>query len=473
MNKRLNKKNIFLILGILMLAVIGYLLPVPAALEQAAVQAGSTGKTALRVLGVTVLAVCWWSGAVFPDWLTAIAMLTLWTLLGGFPFSTVFGSFAGTSTWIIFGAFCLATAISKTGLFKRLSWFLLQVFPPTFQGQTLAMIVIGLICSPLIPSATAKALLGVSIAMGLADTMEYAADSKGRYGMFFAAWAGFGLSAPIFVSGSVYGYTLMGVLPEDCGIDWGRWALAMIPWTIVVFVSLYVIIRFFFKPVDTVALSKEYAREQYRKLGKLEGKELQTAIVLCATVVLWTLESRIGVNASVSGMIAAFFCFALGILEPKEIYTAPNWNLVVFVGGVLSLGSIFSKVGIDLWVQEVLNPLFGRVSSTILVCVLIAVITILIRFLLAAHSAAIIVMMAIFAPVAATIGLSPFVIGMIIYTSGMCWFVPYQNVVFTTSISCTEGKVKYNKTLLFCVIYEIISMAACLISLPYWKMLGV
>ena len=72
-----------------------------------------------------------------------------------------------------------------------------------------------------------------------------------------------------------------------------------------------------------------------------------------------------------------------------------------------------------------------------------------------------------------TIGLSPFVIGMIIYTSGMCWFVPYQNVVFTTSITCTEGKVKYNKTLLFCVIYEIISMAACLISLPYWKMLGV
>lgn len=468
-----NRKWFFCGMGLVLLILVGYLLPVPASLEAAAVAAGSDGRMAMKTLAITALAVSWWVGDVYPDWLTTVAMMLLWILIGKMSFSAAFASFTSTSVWIIVGSFCLATAINKTGFFRRVSWFLLQIFPPTFHGQVLSMLLVGAVCSPLVPSATAKVLLGVTIAGGVSSAMNYGPESKGRYGLFFAAWAGYGLSAPAFVSASIYGYTLMGTLPENSGITWGVWCISMLPWLVLMLLGIFCAISLMYKPEQDIAISKEYVKGQLKSMGKLQGKELLSAGILFVTVVLWVLEAQVGIDASVTAMIAAFFCFAFGILEYKEISTAPNWNLAIFLGGVLSLGSVFARVGIDIWLQGILKPVFEQIANPVIICVIIAVVTVLVRFMLAAQSAAIIVMMAILSPVASTLGLSPFVIGIIVYTAGMCWFVPYQNVAYMTGFSCTEGKLTYGKTVKFCGVYEIISLIACLLSLPYWKMIGI
>jgi len=160
-----------------------------------------------------------------------------------------------------------------------------------------------------------------------------------------------------------------------------------------------------------------------------------------------------------------------GFTKPQNFLNILNNNASLIV---LSCGMSIVMItgGIDISV--------GAVTS--LVCMVSAVnleqqggsilTVILIRFILVSKSATIIIMLTILGPSAASIGLSPFIVGILVYTAELCWFVPYQNVVYATSMGCTEGKLSHKNTIKACVAYELLSLAVCLISIPYWVMLG-
>ena len=458
--------------GVIVCLLFSFVLQVPASIEAAAASVGSTGTIAMRILGVTLLAVFWWIGNVGTDWMVTLVMLMLWVVMAEIPFSKAFAAYADSSTWIIVGAFCLAEAVSKTGLFTRISWFLLRIFPPTFNGQVLAMLLVGAICTPLIPSMTAKAILGVTVASGVATAMGYPNHSHGRYALFMAAWFGFGVTAPAFVNGSIFGYTLLGALPEGVTCTYVEWFLAMIPWLTIILIGGFVIIKLLYRPEQSGALTKEYAAEHYKRLGKLQGKELQSALILAGAVILWVLESVLGIPAAVTALGAGLLCFALGILDVKEIATAPKWSIVIFLGGVLALGSVFSGAGIDIWLQTWIAPLFEKINNTYLAALVIMVMVVVLRLILASFSATIIIMMAVLTPVASTIGLSPFIIGILVYTVENSWFVRYQNTTYTTCFECVKDTIEYRGTVKASFAYIVLCIIACLVSIPYWSALN-
>lgn len=467
------KKLIFLIAGVIALLGISQLTP-PGALADAAIAAGSDGRTAMRILSITVFAICWWAGEVFTDWQTAIAMVLLWILIGGVKFQEAFSAFSGTSLWLIVGAFCLAAGITKTGFFSRISWFLIRMFSPTFRGQVLALLIVGTICVPLVPSATAKAVLGGMIAKNLADAMGYEQNSKGRVGLFIASFIGFSATTPAFMSGSAFTYTLLGVLPENVkgNMTWGSWFLAGLPWLLLVVIGMYVCILRAFSPNEKSGLTKEYVEEEYRKLGSMNGKEKISAALLVLAFTLWILESVVGINAAVTAMLVTFLCFALKILEPKEIATAVPWGLVIFLGGVLNLGNILSRVGIDRWLQGMLTPVFLGMKNKVLMIVAIIALVLLLRLFIVSQAAVVILVMAILAPATSAMGIHPFIIGFCTLAAEQCWFMAYQNVVFVPALSCMQNTVEYRKTVLPCVLFQIVSLLACLLCIPYWGILG-
>ena len=219
-------------------------------------------------------------------------------------------------------------------------------------------------------------------------------------------------------------------------------------------------------------MTKEYAAEHYRSLGKLQGKELQSALILAGAVLLWVLESVLGIPAAVTALAAGLLCFALGILDKKEIATAPKWSIVIFLGGVLALGSVFSGAGIDIWLQSLIAPLFEKIDNTFLAALVIMMMVVVLRLILASFSATIIIMMAVLTPVASTIGLSPFIIGIMVYTVENSWFVRYQNTTYATCFECVKDTLEYKGTVKACLGYIAICIIACLISIPYWAALN-
>lgn len=467
------KKQICAIAGIAVCAAF-CIVSAPEALCRAAEAAGSTGAAAMRVLGVTCLAVIWWGGRVMQDWLVALVMLLLWVMLGRFSFSAAFAAYASPSVWLIVGAFCLSAAISRTGLFQRISLCLIRLFSPSFRGQVLALLLAGTACAPLLPSATAKAVLGASIANSIADTMGYAPNSRGRCGLFMAAFIGFAGTSPAFMSAGVSAYILLGSLPEEsrAGISWTTWVLYTFLWLAIVLVGTFFMIQALFAPENGGSPKAEHVQREYAKPGKMQKPERISAWLLAAAFLLWILESKVSISASVTALGVAVLCFASGILKSEDLATAVPWGLVIFLGGVLNIGPVFAKTGIDLWLQTVLSAVFSRMGDPLMFIVAVALLVTVLRLVLVSQTATITIMMAVLAPVAASFGMDPFVVGFVVLAMQGSWFLSYQNSVFTAALPCMHGTVSHQQAILPCAIFELLSLAGCLCSIPLWRFWG-
>lgn len=464
-----------ILLGALICGVF-YFLPVPETLARCAAEAGSDGLTAMRVLGGILLAIVWWIGGVFPHWITTITMLLLWVVLGRVPFTMAFSSYASATVWLVIGAFCLAATVTKTGLFHRITLGMIRVFSPNFAGQTLALLVVGTLCAPLIPSDAAKAVLGATLAQKMADAMLYPARSRERCGLFMAAFIGFCISSPAFMSGSVFTYSMYGALSpaSQASISWLSWLAAMLPWLLIILTASYLLIILTASPPKgSVRITREYAREEYAKLGPMRGEEKKALLLLAGAVLLWVLQDVVHIDAAVTAMAAALLCFAWRLLGEKEVSTAVPWALVLHIGGVINLGTILPAVGLDRWIQELVLPLFRNMSTPVEAIIATFVLVLAVRAVMVSQNAVVVMMVALLSPVMAATGVSEWGIGLVILATGTCWLLPFQNTVFISAMACMEETLTHRQTMKYAVFYELCSLLAFLVSIPYWRWLGI
>lgn len=470
-----SNRIISVLLGALICGVF-YFLPVPETLARCAAEAGSDGLTAMHVLGGILLAIVWWIGGVFPHWITTITMLLLWVVLGRMPFTMAFSSYASATVWLVIGAFCLAATVTKTGLFHRITLGMIRVFSPNFAGQTLALLVVGTLCAPLIPSDAAKAVLGATLAQEMADAMLYPARSGERCGLFMAAFIGFCISSPAFMSGSVFTYSMYGALSpaSQASISWLSWLAAMLPWLLIILTASYLLIILTASPPKgSVRITREYAREEYAKLGPMRGEEKKALLLLVGAVLLWVLQDVVHIDAAVTAMAAALLCFAWRLLGEKEISTAVPWALVLHIGGVINLGTILPAVGLDRWIRELVLPLFRNMSTPVEAIVATFVLVLAIRVVMVSQNAVVVMMVALLSPVMAAAGVSEWGIGLVILATGTCWLLPFQNTVFISAMACMEETLTHRQTMKYAVFYELCSLLAFLVSIPYWRWLGI
>ena len=179
----------------------------------------------MKVLGLFLLAIFWWMGSVFPDYVTAFWMMALMIATKATALGTVFSAFSGSVIWIVIPVLAVGAALSKTGLLKRIVLFILSKFKASFKSQSLGFIIAGNIVDALIPSATAKVAIAAPLAKTYSETMGYEPNSKPAAGLFSSMWMGFGANGPFFLTGSTMCFTMIGLLPEGYqeGFDFLTW----------------------------------------------------------------------------------------------------------------------------------------------------------------------------------------------------------------------------------------------------------
>lgn len=468
------KRAIMGCLGALLCILFCVVLPSPAALQAAAESVGSTGRSAMMVLGTVFLAICWWAGAVISDWMVALLLQCLWVIMKITDVSGAFSSYTNSTVWLFVGVFCITTAVNRTGLIRRIALKLMQHFPPTFLGQVLALLTVGLICSPLIPSATAKMILGATMACIVADAMEYPAEASGRYGLFLAAVIGFGFLCPAFKTAGTNGYAMLAILPQELQqrATFLYWLACMLPWLVIVAGGMLLFILTACRPSEKRQISGAYIRQKLDEMGKPSKDEKKIGVILGVCLLLWIFENILHIDATTVSLCGALACFLLGVLEPNELSTSVPWPLIVFLGGALNIGILLKQVGINKWLQELLLPIFSIVDNTWLLILVVAVSVMLLRLLLISLMATITLTMTVLLPVFQAVGICPLGIGFVIYATMLCWFTPYQNLVFLPAFNCMQNTISHRGTIKACFVYEMLSLTAFLISVPYWKWLG-
>jgi Di- and tricarboxylate transporters len=430
---------------------------------------------AMRFLGIFFCIVYMLILRVIPDTAVALIMCAACVVFNVTKQTVAFSQFSGDTYFMILGAMGIGAAVAKSGLLKRISWKIMTLFPGTYKGQVLAFLTTGTLVAPFIPSTTAKMMIAAPFGRAVAENLGLNKESQGAAGIFSTIWIAFGNAAPLFLSASVWCYTLKGLLPQDiaAAFTWGRWFVVAAPWGIVTLLLTYFVYTKIFKDDSTVQLPKGFAKEQSAALGKMTIPEIITSLILFICILLWVTERTTGIAASMVAMIAFGILFALKVIGKDEIKNSIAWETLIFIAAILSIATMFGQLGIDKWLSTLIGPYVAPFTKNPFIFITaISIFIYLVRFVIISTMTCFTVFSMILMPFAVNAGYNPFIVPFTILAAMQVWNVLYQNAIFIGVLAASGPMCEHKNTVKGSIAYMIISLIGLLVSVPFWKLMG-
>ena len=453
---------------------------------------------ATAVLGILIMAIVWWITGVLPEFVTAVVMAVLFVVVAGISVGATFSTFASSTWWLLLSAFTLGVGMKTSGLMKRIALAIVRKFPRTFRCQVIAQLVTGTVLGPLIPSLAVKGAMLAPLAMNIGDELGYERQGKRATGLFAAMLVGIRTVAPTIVSASITGYALMATLPADVQeqFNMASWFVAALPWLVVVLVLNYFLIMGIYGRGEKAASGSEtvgapgnaQSHKQSSRggtdlsdnqsipdgLGPLSAVEKRMLAIILVTVVLWATEPFHHVSAMAVGLAALVAMFVLKVIDVPAFKSGVNWTSLLFIGIALGLGSVFAEAGLNDWVMQTCGPAFQALAGNPYLLVLgIGVITVVLRFLIVSEVAYLNLLMAFLVPMAASVGVNPWVLGFSAYALVIAWFAKYQSPIYLAAFYAVDGKMaKHSELAKYCGVYLVTCLVGLAVSVPYWQWMG-
>jgi hypothetical protein len=184
-----------------------------------------------------------------------------------------------------------------------------------------------------------------------------------------------------------------------------------------------------------------------------------------------------GMNNVTVCLIAFFLFFAFQVLEPADIQKGVSWNLIIFLGSVLSLPAIFGNpdIGISSWIKELVNPVFSLFGQNPWIFVFVVpLIMFAWRFLDIAWMIPTMALLVSMLPTIQTeFGIHPLVTSCLMIMAGNFTFLHYmQPFALMGSALAKERSWNPNQLLRYGFVYLASCMITLVVSMIYWKAIG-
>jgi DASS family divalent anion:Na+ symporter len=435
----------------------------------------SLTRESMIVLGIAVWAIFNWIVRPFDEYVTCLVMSLGWFVLGKAKLGDILSGFSGSTFWLVVSVVGIGAAVSKSGLLKRISVLLLKFFKPTYKGQAIAFALAGTCISPFIPSTTAKMAIMSPLALGIADELQLKKRGLGRVGLLMALWLGVNISGQYFINASFQGYMVLGLLPQASQVEytWLTWFIRSLPWTIVMLVLFLIFILVVYKERDVAAISKDYINGRMAELGPMSRDEKITATVMCCALILFILESKIGFTSMSTAMLGFSAVLILKVIGKAEFQNNMMWPLMFFIGFILGMGQVFGSVGLTAWMGEMLGPVAEHLTNPYLFVTVLCVITYVMRLLIAQVPTNIL-LITLFYPLAANLGMDPWIACVVVYGASAVFYPLYvhPNLMVGYAQVGGEDNVDVTKFIIADVAYMVITIIGFWACIPFWRMLG-
>ncbi|HEY8732475.1 MAG TPA: hypothetical protein VIN69_10950 [Candidatus Limnocylindria bacterium] len=173
------------------------------------------------------------------------------------------------------------------------------------------------------------------------------------------------------------------------------------------------------------------------------------------------------------GLVALFAFIAVmiatGVSDLKDL----DWEYLTFFGVALSIAAIAGGLRVDMIVGENAATLLAQLGLGGPAFVILAgVLTIVVKSLLAADQAILLLSLALI-PVATAVHVSPWLAAVAILALGLSWHVPAQSPEYLVAYGATHGRLySHGQARRMAFAYEAIALAGLALCLPYWHLLG-
>jgi DASS family divalent anion:Na+ symporter len=441
-----------------------WLVPPPGGLSQAG------WHVTLIVLGAAL----GWLFEPLPDFVIAFLMAAAWGVAGLAPVALVFGGFA-TSAWVVtLGSIALAVAMARSGLLFRIALFLLRTFPATHRGQVLALLLGGILVTPLVPLGLARVAAVTPLTQELAQALGYRPRSRGRAGLAFAGLVGYGLFGSIFLTGLAMNFFVVGLLsPGDrARFDWLHWLVGAAPVGILLALGAAFVLGAFFPPETTPKITAEVVQRQQRALRGLSRREGIATAGVGVLVLGLLMQPLVRLDAAWLALGALIVCVGGGLLDRGAFRSALDWGFLTMIGILLSTEGVLHHAGVDRWIAGLLTPIARLIPDPAALVVLLAVFVVACRLVLPWIPATLLLALALVPP-AGELGLSPWVVGFVVLFAATTWIHPNQSDFCRIVREGSQGEAFTNRQgIALGAAMTAVMLIAVAASVPYWRALG-
>ena len=429
--------------------------------------------TGWRVIAILLGAALAWFLEPAPDFVVALAMAAAWGLTGLAPLSAVLSGFASSSWALALGALALAGAMVRSGLLFRAAIFALRRFPATHLGQMLALVFGGALVTPLVPLSVARVAAVAPLALELSLSLGYAARSRGSAALAFAGLAGHWYFSSIFLTGLATNFFVLALLPtvDQQRFGWVGWLAAAAPTGIVCLGGAIVALVWLFPPEHPARVSSAVLRRQQRVLGPLVQQEWIALTALVILIAGLAVQPALGLEPAWFALIALVVVTA-SILGREQFRSSIDWGFLIFFGTLLGSATVLQHAGVDSWIAGGLLSASQVFGSPQLAVLLIAVLTMTLRFVLPSRPTMILLTLAL-VPSSSAIGISPWVAGFVVLVAANTWILPYQGLEYLILRDATRGEAFDDaQGTRFGAALSAVRLVAIAASIPVWSLLG-
>ena len=383
------------------------------------------------------------------------------------PTTVVFSPWLQELPWTIMGVLLFINVAERTGLLKRISFWVILKIGSTYNRILIGLTIAGIVVTFLVPGTALYVL--VPLGYGICQSLNL---GKSNTATGIMLTAGIASATPTFwtYSPSYFGITLasaQATVPE-LSVSYLGFLMHNGIYVFYLFIIVFVISKMFKE--DAKILGKEYFQQEYEALGKVSLDEKKLAGIAVALLIYLCTSSLHNMGIGWGFVFTGCLCYAPGINVGKsEDIQRINLGLVCFVTSCLAIGVTATSIGIGQIMVDYLVPFLEGKSTTAFLFVLFVVVFIM-NFLMT-PAAITAICSGLFAQLAIDIGINPLPVIYFMAQSSDQVLLAYEYVhylfVFSFGVISTKNFVKTFtvKTIIWLVF-------AFVVVVPYWKLIG-
>ncbi len=431
---------------------------------------------AVNFLTIFSAAIVMWIFVLVPEYVPALLVITGVVVLGLVPSEVVLSGYSSGAFFMALSVFGIGTVLAQSELIYRLALHILRYTPATQFGYGLAVYLLGLLLTPLLPMVNGRISVIAPLLNDMVDALGYKRGGIAATRLATSAFAGVTLFSACFLTAKAINFAVFGFFPEQIKTQftWGVWLQATVVALLVLLILDVLLSAVFFRNTVQPRLRSGHISAQLKLIGAPSRQEWIAggAIVVFFVGMLTAYLHKI--DPPWIGMGVLFILLALGSLSKQSFQRNIDWAFLFMLGSFVGLVKSISFLEIDqwfathiMWLGQFMRGNFYLFSGLLGLCIYGV-------RLLVPPNTTVVLFCSVMIPLAVQQGINPWLVAfmVLLFTEG--WFMPYQNFFYTSLVEETQEKQPFDKNqfIYFNLFTNLIRFAAVFASIPYWQYLG-
>lgn len=390
-----------------------------------------------------------------------------------------------TLIWLIVIAFMIARGFIKTGLSKRIAYYLVKILGRNTLGLAYGLSVTDIALAPAIPSTTARAggvIYPIAEALAINFNSNPKDDSRNRIGTFLMLTISHinDITSAMFLTAFTGNLLAAKLVTSSLGITlgWGQWFIAAIAPCLASFIIIPLVIYFLTNPeLKKTPEAPKLATEELRKMGLVTGKEIIMGSTVILLLVFWIFGNKLDIDSTTTAFIGLTLLILTGVLSWDDIKgEKAAWDTLIWFAALLMMAGQVNKLGVTKWLGNTIgNAIEGHLgeSSWVLVIIILCTVYVYLHYFFASGNAHIAALFPVFLSVAIALGVPQMIaiFALVICTNYFGSITQFANA--RNPLLFAEGFVPVKtwwKVGFVCSVVNLIIVFT--IGLLWWKMIG-